>query len=32
MDMTTAAEQRKLQLCELEEFRLLFSYKNARIY
>ena len=31
MDMTAAAEQKKLQLCELEELRL-FSYENARIY
>ena len=29
--MHAAAEQRKLQLCELDELRL-FSYKNARIY
>ena len=31
MDMTIVAEQRKLQLYELEEFRL-FSYENLRIY
>ncbi|KAH9671337.1 hypothetical protein KPL70_017334 [Citrus sinensis] len=30
-DMHTAAEQRKLQLCELDELQL-FSYENARIY
>lgn len=30
-DMNSAAEQRKLQLCELDEWRL-FSYENARIY
>lgn len=30
-DMNTAAEQRKLQPCELDEWRL-FSYENARIY
>ena len=30
-DMHAAAEQRKLQLCELDELRL-FSYENARIY
>lgn len=30
-DMNAAAEQRKLQLCELDEWRL-FSYENARIY
>ena len=30
-DIHTAAEQRKLQLCELEELRL-FSYENERIY
>ena len=29
--MHAAAEQRKLQLCELDELRL-FSYENARIY
>ena len=31
MDMNAASKQIKLQLCELEEFRL-FSYENARIY
>ena len=31
VDMTVAAEQRKLQLCKLKELRL-FSYENARIY
>ena len=31
MDNTAVAKQRKLQLCELEKFRL-FSYENARIY
>ena len=31
MDMHTAAEHRKLQLCELGELRL-FSYDNTRIY
>ncbi|KAH9651058.1 Endonuclease [Citrus sinensis] len=31
LDMHAAAEQRKLQLCELDELRL-FSYENARIY
>ena len=30
-DIHAAAEQRKLQLCELDELRL-FSYENARIY
>ncbi|KAH9803133.1 hypothetical protein KPL71_001653 [Citrus sinensis] len=30
-DMHAAAEQMKLQLCELDELRL-FSYENARIY
>ncbi|KAH9769288.1 hypothetical protein KPL71_011944 [Citrus sinensis] len=30
-DMHAAVEQRKLQLCELDELRL-FSYENARIY
>ena len=30
-DMHAAAEQRKLQLCELDELRL-FLYENARIY
>ena len=30
-DIHAAAEQTKLQLCELDELRL-FSYKNARIY
>ena len=30
-DMIIAVEQRKLQLCELEELRL-FSYENTRIY
>ena len=30
-DIHAAAEQRKLQLCELDEFRM-FSYENARIY
>ena len=30
-DMHAAAEQRKLQLCELDKLRL-FSYENARIY
>ncbi|KAH9753175.1 Endonuclease [Citrus sinensis] len=30
-DMYTIAEQRKLQLCELDKLRL-FSYENARIY
>lgn len=29
--MNTAAEQRKLQLCELEEVRL-FSYENTKIF
>ena len=29
--MHAAAEQRKLQLCELDELQL-FSYENARIY
>ena len=31
IDMTAAAEQRKLQLCELEELRL-FSYENVKNY
>ena len=31
MDMNATAEQRKLQLCELEELRL-FSSENERIY
>ena len=31
MDMIAVAEQKKLQLCELEELRL-FSYENARVY
>ena len=31
MDMTVAAEQRKLQLCKLKELQL-FSYENARLY
>ena len=31
LDIYAAAEQRKLQLCELDELRL-FSYENARIY
>ena len=30
-DIYAATEQRKLQLCELDELRL-FSYENARIY
>ena len=30
-DIHAAVEQRKLQLCELDELRL-FSYENARIY
>ena len=30
-DIHAAAEQRKLQLCELDELRL-FSYENPRIY
>ena len=30
-DIHTAAEQRKLQLCELEELHM-FSYENVRIY
>ena len=30
-DIHAATEQRKLQLCELDELRL-FSYENARIY
>ncbi|KAH9763243.1 hypothetical protein KPL70_001093 [Citrus sinensis] len=30
-DMHAAVEQRKLQLCELDELRL-FSYENAKIY
>ena len=30
-DIHTTAEQRKFQLCELDELRL-FSYENARIY
>ena len=31
MDMHAAAENRKFQLCELDELRL-FSYENVRIY
>lgn len=31
MDISIAAEQRKLQLCELEELRSFF-YENTRIY
>ena len=31
LDIHVAAEQMKLQLCELDELRL-FSYENARIY
>ena len=31
VDMNAATEQRKLQLCKLEELRL-FSYENVKIY
>ena len=31
MDMTAAAEQKKLQLRKLKELRL-FSYENVRLY